>query len=136
MKTLFQNLLCVAAAVLIAYLSSVYVGSLYCSISGQCSPDYPTVGFTPFVGFLLGVAILKLPEENGKVLGNFFSSMFKAVLKVAEFITLFIPVAVCAFTVIPRSRSTGNLSRICSTLCRDEMVPVISSKRSARVDLP
>ena len=53
-----------------------------------------------FVGFLLGIAILKLPQEHGKIAASGFTAMFKAVLKVAEFITLFIPIAIWAFTIL------------------------------------
>lgn len=52
------------------------------------------------MGFFLGIAILKIPEENKKVISLFFSSIFKAVLKVAEFITAFMPVAIWAFTAL------------------------------------
>ncbi len=52
------------------------------------------------IGFLLGVAILKLPEENSKFLSLGFSSIFKAVLKVAQFITIFMPLAIFAFTLL------------------------------------
>jgi Na+/H+-dicarboxylate symporter len=52
------------------------------------------------LGFCLGIAILKIPEENGKSLSLLFSSLFKMVLKVAEFITIFMPIAIFAFTVL------------------------------------
>src|ERR1700692_4819971 len=41
-----------------------------------------------------------------------------------------------ALIVMPRSRSRSMESSTCSCISRDESAPVISSKRSARVDLP
>ena len=41
-----------------------------------------------------------------------------------------------ALMVTPRSRSRSMLSRTCSVISRGLMVPVCSSRRSARVDLP
>lgn len=41
-----------------------------------------------------------------------------------------------ALMVTPFSRSKSMLSRTCSCISRSEMVPVICSRRSARVDLP
>lgn len=52
------------------------------------------------LGFILGIAILKIPEENGKTVSHLFSSLFKLVLKVAEFITIFMPLAIFAFTAL------------------------------------
>ena len=52
------------------------------------------------MAFLIGVAVLKVPAENGKVVAHFFASVFKVVLKVAEFITFFMPLAIFAFTLI------------------------------------
>ena len=52
------------------------------------------------MGFLLGVAVLKIPHENGRLISHLFSSLFKMVLKVAEFITVFMPLAIFGFTVL------------------------------------
>src|SRR5215475_8919334 len=41
-----------------------------------------------------------------------------------------------ALMVMPRSRSRSIESRTCSCILRSESAPVISSKRSASVDLP
>lgn len=68
------------------------------------------------IGFLLGVAILKLPEENSKFLSSMFSSLFKAVLKVAEFITLFIPFAIWAFTFLLVKELRGNFTHFQSLI--------------------
>jgi Na+/H+-dicarboxylate symporter len=62
------------------------------------------------MGFLLGVAILKLPEENSKFLSLGFSSIFKAVLKVAGFITIFMPFAIWAFTFLLVKELKGNFA--------------------------
>ena len=44
--------------------------------------------------------------------------------------------AVCALTVMPRSRSTGSLSRICLLSAEASTAPTSSRMRSASVDLP
>jgi Na+/H+-dicarboxylate symporter len=68
------------------------------------------------MGFILGIAILKIPEENKKVVSLFFASIFKAVLKVAEFITFFMPVAIWAFTVLLVVDLTANFGHFHSLM--------------------
>jgi Na+/H+-dicarboxylate symporter len=63
------------------------------------------------IGFLLGIAILKLPKENSIFLSSMFSSLFKALLKVAEFITIFIPLAIWAFTFLLVKDLRGNFGQ-------------------------
>jgi len=50
-----------------------------------------------FIAVVLGLAALKLPEENKAPLCLFFSSLFKLILKTTEFAILFMPIAVWAF---------------------------------------
>lgn len=57
-KTVFFNLLCIVVSILLSYLLSVHVGALYCAATGQCAAAYPSVGFTPYVGFLLSYLFL------------------------------------------------------------------------------
>lgn len=49
------------------------------------------------ISFLLGIAALKLPEENRQSLNLFFSSIFKLILKVTEYIILLMPFGIWAF---------------------------------------
>jgi len=58
MKNLFRNFSCIVFSVFAAYLLSVNVGALYCGVSGQCSANFPSIGFTPYVGFVLSYLFL------------------------------------------------------------------------------
>lgn len=53
-----------------------------------------------FLAFLLGVASLHLPEENKETLGRLFSSLFKLVLKVTEFVIWAMPIGIWAFVTL------------------------------------
>lgn len=64
-----------------------------------------------FIAFLLGIATLKLPEENIKPIHQLFSSLFKAVLKMTEFIILFIPIGIWAFTTLLVKELQNNFSQ-------------------------
>ncbi len=44
----------VIAGVILAYSFSVFIGGLHCAVTGECSADLPSVGFTPYIGFILG----------------------------------------------------------------------------------
>lgn len=53
-----------------------------------------------FVAILLGIAILKLPTENRELLHKNFQSLFKAVLKITEFVIALMPLGIFAFTFL------------------------------------
>jgi Na+/H+-dicarboxylate symporter len=53
-----------------------------------------------FLGFAFGMASLKLPQEERLVLSRFFSSLFKLLLKLTEFIVFAMPIGVWAFTTL------------------------------------
>ncbi len=53
-----------------------------------------------FLGFVLGIAALKLPREEKEVLGQLFSVLFKLMLKVSQGILWFMPIAVWAFSTL------------------------------------
>lgn len=53
-----------------------------------------------FIGILLSLAILTLPEEQKGYLHKLFSSLFAAVLKVTSFIIKLIPLAIFAFVTL------------------------------------
>lgn len=53
-----------------------------------------------FLGFLLGFAAQGLEKENRDILRNGFSSLFKLVLKVTEFVIFLIPIGIWAFTTL------------------------------------
>lgn len=50
----FWNLLLIFIGIIIAYLLSVVIGGLHCTLSGECSAAFASVGFTPYVGVILG----------------------------------------------------------------------------------
>jgi Na+/H+-dicarboxylate symporter len=53
-----------------------------------------------FMAFLLGIAALKLPKETGADLHRMLSSLFKAVLKITQFVISLLPIAIWAFTAL------------------------------------
>ena len=53
-----------------------------------------------FLGFLLGLAALKLPNENKQVLNQLFSSLFKLILKVTELVIFVMPLGIWAFVTL------------------------------------
>ena len=53
-----------------------------------------------FISFLLGIAALKLPDENRRTLNQFFSSIFKLILKVTEYIIALMPFGIWAFVTL------------------------------------
>ncbi|MFA6118997.1 MAG: dicarboxylate/amino acid:cation symporter [Parachlamydiales bacterium] len=61
-----------------------------------------------FISFFLGIAALKIPEENRLVLSNFFSSFFKLILKATEFIVLLMPLGIWAFITLLVSEARQN----------------------------
>lgn len=48
------NLLLVVGGATLAYFLSTFVGSLHCVFTGECSAVIPSVGFTPYIGLILG----------------------------------------------------------------------------------
>lgn len=65
-----------------------------------------------FVGFLAGIASLKLPDENRQVLHNAFSSFFKLILKITEFAILLMPIGIWAFTTLLVEELRHNFSQL------------------------
>lgn len=55
---------------------------------------------TAFIGFIMGLAATRLPEENRISVHQIFSSLFKLVLKVTEGIAYLIPLGTWAFTAL------------------------------------
>ncbi len=53
-----------------------------------------------FLGLILGIAILYLPEKNKETLNDFFQSLFSAVLKITEGLIFIIPIGVWAFVTL------------------------------------
>jgi Na+/H+-dicarboxylate symporter len=53
-----------------------------------------------FISFLLGIAALKLPDENRLILSQLFSSLFKLILKLTEFVILLMPIGIWAFVTL------------------------------------
>ena len=54
MPSFIANPVLIAISIVLAYLSSVYVGGLHCLITSECSASFPSVGFTPYIGLVLG----------------------------------------------------------------------------------
>lgn len=52
-----------------------------------------------FIGTVLSIAILKLPEEKGAILRDFFGALFEALLKVTSALILLMPLGIFAFTI-------------------------------------
>ena len=52
-----------------------------------------------FFSLLLSFSILSLPDENKQVLHSFFASLFAAMLQIAQFVILLLPLGVWAFVV-------------------------------------
>ena len=48
---------------------------------------------------ILGIAIIKLPEEHGKPLKSFFTGLFQTLLKISSWAIKLIPLAVFGFTI-------------------------------------
>lgn len=53
-----------------------------------------------FLGFILGFASLKLPDDERLVLSQFFNVLFKLMLKLAQFVIWIMPVGIWAFSVL------------------------------------
>lgn len=52
-----------------------------------------------FMATILSISIIKLPEEKGKVLRDFFGALFDALLKVTSALILIMPIGIFAFTI-------------------------------------
>ncbi len=52
-----------------------------------------------FIGTILSLAIIKLPEEKGNILRDFFGALFDALLKVTSALILLMPLGIFAFTI-------------------------------------
>ncbi|MGE0197433.1 MAG: dicarboxylate/amino acid:cation symporter [Simkaniaceae bacterium] len=52
-----------------------------------------------FIGTILSLAILKLPDEKGNILRDFFGALFEALLKVTSALILLMPLGIFAFTI-------------------------------------
>ncbi|NGX49523.1 MAG: Proton glutamate symport protein [Candidatus Anoxychlamydiales bacterium] len=61
-----------------------------------------------FLGILMGISILFLPEENKKTLHNFFSSFFLLFLKITKFIIALMPIGIMGFVCIFVKEITQN----------------------------
>ena len=68
------------------------------------------------VSFLLGIAALKLPDENRKTLSHFFSSLFKLLLKVTEFVIVIMPFGIWAFVTLLMNELRTNGGRFKSLI--------------------
>lgn len=55
---------------------------------------------TAFIGFIMGFAATRLPEENRVSVHQIFSALFTLILKVTEGITYLIPIGTWAFTAL------------------------------------
>jgi len=53
-----------------------------------------------FIAIILSLSILSLPEKNQKILNDFFSSLFAAVLRITSFIVYAMPLGIWAFVTI------------------------------------
>ena len=52
-----------------------------------------------FIATMLSIAIIKLPEEKGRILRDFFGALFDALLKVTSALILLMPIGIFAFTI-------------------------------------
>lgn len=52
-----------------------------------------------FIGIILSIAVLKLPNETNKVLKDFFGALFDALLKITSSLILLMPIGIFAFTI-------------------------------------
>ena len=64
-----------------------------------------------FISFLFGIAAQKLPSENKQVLTQFFSSAFKLILKITEFVILVMPFGIWAFVTLFMEEMRNNSSQ-------------------------
>jgi len=53
-----------------------------------------------FIATVVSFAIIKLPEEKGGILRDFFGALFAAVLKIASSLILVMPIGIFAFTIL------------------------------------
>jgi len=53
-----------------------------------------------FMATLLGIAIVQLPENQGKILCDFFRAIFDALLKGASILIFIMPIGILSFTII------------------------------------
>jgi len=53
-----------------------------------------------FIATVLSIAIIKLPEEKGRILRDFFGALFDALLKVTSALILLMPIGIFAFTIL------------------------------------
>lgn len=53
-----------------------------------------------FIATLLSVSIIRLPEQQGEILRNFFRALFDALLKGVEILVLIMPIGIFAFTIL------------------------------------
>jgi Na+/H+-dicarboxylate symporter len=64
-----------------------------------------------FISFLFGIAAQRLPSENKQVLNQFFSSAFKLILKITEFVILVMPFGIWAFVTLFVEEMRNNASQ-------------------------
>ena len=69
-----------------------------------------------FVAFLIGIAALKIPEENNKMLHLIFNSLFKVVLKMTELVIILMPIGIWAFTALLVIELRQNMSHFHSLM--------------------
>ncbi|MEI8301582.1 MAG: dicarboxylate/amino acid:cation symporter [Chlamydiota bacterium] len=69
-----------------------------------------------FISILLGIAATALPPENKASLHLFFSSLFKLVLKVTEYLVKIMPLAIWAFVTLLVSEMHQNTSQLYSLI--------------------
>ncbi|MBS4052933.1 MAG: hypothetical protein KGZ69_17270 [Methylomonas sp.] len=50
----FLNPLLIALGSAAAYFLSIPIGGLHCRLTGECSAVYASIGFTPYIGLILG----------------------------------------------------------------------------------
>lgn len=51
---LFVNPFIVVLSIVTAFVFATGIGAIHCTITGECSAGVPSVGFTPYIGFILG----------------------------------------------------------------------------------
>jgi len=53
-----------------------------------------------FIAAVLGIAIIKLPEEKGRILRNLFKALFDALLKITSTLIFIMPLGVFSFAIV------------------------------------